>query len=265
MGPLDYHSAMPMNTNSWLVCAPASRPAQARLFCLPYAGGDALIYRSWSGDLSSDLEVCAFQFPGRGKRISEPRFTRMDALVPALVEAMRGRLDLPFMIFGHSLGALIAFELARALRRMALPQPKRLFLSARRAPQLPSRIAEIHRLPESEFREELYRGGGVPREVLDHEELMALMSPMLRADYEIVETYRFSPEAPLDVPFTIFGGIADEDVDRPALEAWQEQTSAAVRIEMLPGDHFFLNSQRKSLLQTIDGAWLQVSGLRRSG
>lgn len=175
----------------------------------------------------------------------------MDALIPPLVEAMRESLGQPFAIFGHDLGASTAFELARALRRMSLPQPARLFLSGHRAPNLPSRVAEIHRLEESKFRKELRLREDVPVEVLEHEELMALVSPMLRADIEVEETYSFVAEAPLDVPFTIFGGLSDDRVEASDLEAWRQQTRAEVRVEMLPGDHFYLHSQHRQLLEIV--------------
>ncbi len=240
-----------MSTNSWLLCTSSSKPVQSRLFCLPYTGGDASAYRSWTGELPRGVDVCAAQLPGRGKRIREPRITRMDALIPLLVEAMRESLGQPFAIFGHDLGALIAFELARSLRRMSLPQPARLFLFCHRAPNLPSRVADIHRLEESESRKELRLRADVPEEVLEHEELMALVSPILRADFEIEETYSFVAEDPLDVPFTIVGGLADDRVDASELEAWRQQTRAEARVEMLPGDHSYLHSQHKRLLEVI--------------
>jgi medium-chain acyl-[acyl-carrier-protein] hydrolase len=164
---------------------------------------------------------------------------------------MRESLGQPFAVFGHDLGALIAFELARALRRMSLPQPARLFLSGHRAPNLPRRFAEIHRLEESEFRKELRLREDVSVEVLEHNELMAVVSPMLRADFEIEETYRFVAEDPLDVPFTIFGGLSDDRVGSSELEAWRQQTRAEVHVEMLPGDHH-LQTQHTPLLQIVN-------------
>jgi medium-chain acyl-[acyl-carrier-protein] hydrolase len=214
-------------------------------------GEDAAAFRSWTSELPPAVEVCAAQLPGRGKRMREPLVKRMDALIPSLVDAMRDGVVQPFAIFGHGLGALIAFELARALRRMSLPQPARLFLSAHRAPTLPSRFEDIHGMEESAFREELRRRADVPAEVLEHEELMAIVSPMLRADFETEETYTFSAEDPIDVPFTIFGGSADDTVKESELQAWREHTRAAFRVEMLPGDRFYPRTQRNELLRTI--------------
>ncbi len=176
----------------------------------------------------------------------------MDAVISALVEAMHDSLGLPFAIFGHDLGALVAFELTRTLRRMSLPQPRRLFLSGRRAPNLPSRFPDIHRLEESRFREELRWRADVPSEVLEHEELMALVSLILRADFEIDETYTFAKEAPLDVPFTIFGGAADERVETSELEAWREHTRAEVWVEMVAGNHFYMQAEHKRLIEVIN-------------
>jgi surfactin synthase thioesterase subunit len=232
-----------MNTNAWLLCGEAPKLTRSRLFCVPGAGADAAMFRWWSGLVLSGIEVCTVQLPGRGKRMREARVTRMDAVIFPLLEAMRDRLDLPFALFGDGLGASIAFELARALRRMLLAQPARLFLSGHRAPRLPSRFPELHRMPESDFRNALRQRGDVPAEVLEHEELMALVAPILRADFEIDETYKPSAEAPLDVPFTIFGRVADERVNASELDAWRELTRAAVRIEMLPGDRRYPDAE----------------------
>lgn len=248
-----------MKNTPWLDCSSASNSVQSRLFCMPSVGEDGAVFRSWSSEVPPVTEVCAVQLPGRGKRMREPLVRRMDALIPSLVDALRDRLDLPFAIFGHGLGALIAFELARALRRMSLPQPARLFLSGHRAPNLPSRFEDIHGMEESAFREELRRRTDVPAEVLEHEELMALVSPMLRADFEVEETYTFSAEDPIDVPFTIIGGIADETVNESERQAWREHTRAAFRVEMLPGDRFYPRAQREQLLRTISRELQQLS------
>jgi len=189
--------------------------------------------------------------PGREHRLAEPAYSNIDALVPALLDGIRTHLDRPFAIFGHSMGALVAFELTRTLHRLGMQQPVRLFLSAHRAPHLPDRRPPLHALPESEFWSALRALGGTPDEVLDHQELMALVEPMLRADFQLCETYRWRSEPRLDVPFTVFGGLEDPNIALHELEAWREETNEAMRVTMLPGDHYYLHHSHVSLVGEI--------------
>jgi medium-chain acyl-[acyl-carrier-protein] hydrolase len=181
----------------------------------------------------------------------EPPFTRLSPLIQALAEALFPLLDKPFAFFGHSLGALVSFELARQLRRQYAVQPVRLFISADRAPQIPNRDPPIHSLPEGEFLVELRRLNGTPREVLEDEELRQIMLALLRADFAIYETYRYSTEPPLNCPISAFGGWQDHRVNRGDLEAWREQTSVSFSLRMFPGDHFFLNTTQRPLLGAL--------------
>jgi len=240
-----------MTTNPWLPSAPQTSDARLRLFCLPYAGGGALLFRPWAGAAPRDIQICAVQLPGREHRLMEPAFTRMDALIPALRDAIAAHLDRPFAIFGHSMGALMAFELTRALRRAGVRLPQQLFLSAHRAPQLPDRRAPIHTLPDEQLWEQLRRLDGTPEEVLANRELMELITPTLRADFELCETFELAKEPPLDIPFRLFGGTEDPNVDEPDLEAWREHTTAALRVSMLPGGHLFLQQQQREVFTAI--------------
>ena len=223
--------------------------AQLRLFCFPYAGAGALIFRKWSDALPHDIEVCPIQLPGRGTRLTEPPFTKLPCLIEALARALVPLLDKPFAFFGHSLGALIGFELARQIRRQHGLHPVRLFASAGRAPQIPHRAPPIHTLPDNQFLAELRRLNGTPRELLDHEELMEVMLPILRADFALYETYLYSTEPPLNCPISAFGGLQDRRVSASDLEAWRSQTSASFSLRMFPGDHFFL--KEPLLLQAL--------------
>src|SRR5262249_55388812 len=150
--------------------------------------------------------------------------------------------------FGHSMGAMISFELARYLRRKHRLSPHHLFVSGRRAPQIPMTEAPSYNLPESGFYEKLRLLNGTPTEVLEQPELMELVLPMLRADFSVVETYAYTTDAPLDCPVTAFGGLQDHRVERGMLEAWREQTTSTFTLRMLPGDHFFLNIEQTLLL-----------------
>jgi medium-chain acyl-[acyl-carrier-protein] hydrolase len=203
--------------------------------------------------LPADVEVCPVQLPGRGTRLTEPPFTQLSRLVQALAEALFPLLDKPFAFFGHSLGALVSFELARQLRRLhgVGVQPVHLFVSADRAPQIPYRDLPIHSLPEGQFLVELRRLKGTPREALEDEELMQSMLPVLRADFAVYETYVFSTEPPLNCPISTYGGLQDHKVSRGDLEAWRDQTSVSFSLRMFPGDHFFLNTTQPVLLRVL--------------
>jgi len=171
-----------------------------------------------------------------------------------LVEALAGALplaDLPFAFFGHSLGALVAYELARALRRRGGPEPLALLLSGRRGPRRPPREEPIHALPEPQFLARLRELNGTPEEVLGHGELMQLLFPLLRADFALHETWEHRPEEPLAIGVSAFGGLADPDVSREDLEDWRGETRGRFRLRMLPGDHFFLHSAAALVTEAV--------------
>jgi len=237
--------------DSWIACRKPSPQARLRLFCFPYAGGGVSIFRTWSDGLPADVEVCPIQLPGRGTRLMEPPFTRLSPLIQTIAQVLFPLLDKPFAFFGHSLGALVSFELARQLRRQYSVQPVRLFISADRAPQIPNRDPPVHNLPEGEFLVELRRLNGTPSEVLEDEELRQIMLPLLRADFAVYETYGYSTERPLNCPISAFGGLQDQRVSRGDLEAWRDQTSVSFSLRMFPGDHFFLNTSQPVLLRLL--------------
>lgn len=224
-----------------------------RLFCLPFAGGGASTYRLWPAALPSSVEVCPIQLPGREDRYREPALTSMVGLSRALSRELLPFLDKPFAFFGHSMGTLVAFETARALRHSAAPAPLAMFLAAYPAPHLPLARAPIHQLPDEEFLREMRRMQGTPEAVLDNAELMAFVLPTLRADFEACDTYACPSEPPLDCPFFLYGGTDDREVHPQGLERWREQTSSAFSQRMFPGAHFFVQSHRDRLLDDIAG------------
>ena len=256
-----------MSTNtktvSWLAHHRPSTRASLRLFCFPYAGGSAAIYRSWSESLPWQVEVCPVQLPGRGSRIRETLFTQMPDLVADVAKDLRTYLDKPFAFFGHSMGAIIGFELARLLREEGAPEPVHLFVSGRSAPQTPSEHRHTYDLPEQEFVEELRQMNGTPEEVLQDPELRAFMLPLLRADFEVIQTYAYVDQPPLTCSITAFGGLNDNEVSRDSLEGWREQTTKAGTLRLFPGDHFFINKVQSSLLRMISGELYQHDLLNR--
>ncbi len=239
------------NLDSWFVCYKPNPEAKIRLFCFPYAGGSANIFRSWSNDLLPTVEICAIELPGRGMRIKLPLFTQLEPLVTELASVLKPNLDKPFAFFGHSMGGLVSFELARLLRKQYGVIPSHLFVSARRAPQLVSNKLPIHRLPDAEFLEELRHLNGTPEALLENDELMQLFMPIIRADFAVLENYIYTPQTPLDCPITAFGGLQDQEVSYDQIKAWEEQTSASFSLHMLPGNHFFLHSFQSFLLEII--------------
>lgn len=235
----------------WVLRFRHNPQARLRLFCLPPAGGGASTFRTWWTLLPSEVEVCAIQPPGRESRLSEPPLTQLALLVQPLAQAILPYCTMPFAVFGHSLGSLVGFELARQLRRERRPGPLQLFVSGRIAPQLADLNPPIHRLPDPEFLQELRRYNGTPEEVLRHAELMQLLLPLLRADFAMHETYTYVAEEPLDCPIAAFGGMQDSQVGWDQLAAWQIQTRQPFTLHMLPGDHFFIHSARTLLLQAL--------------
>jgi medium-chain acyl-[acyl-carrier-protein] hydrolase len=240
---------MPVPQSPWIALQP--RPgARLRLFCFPHSGGGGTAFRGWSEALPS-VEVCAFVPPGREARLREPSLTRLEPLVEACVEEIARRADLPFAFYGHSLGALVAFEAARALRRRGAPLPRHLFAGAAVAPQAHAVATPIHRGPDAGLIARLRRYGGTPEAVLAEPELMALLLPAFRADLGIFESYRLVEEPPLDVPITAFGGVADDFARPAAMEGWRAQTSMAFSLRTFPGGHLFLQSSRAALLESM--------------
>jgi surfactin synthase thioesterase subunit len=238
-------------TNPWLVGFEHSDRVSLRLFCFPYAGGSALVYRDWHRILPRSIGVYSIQLPGRGDRLAEPPFLDLLALIEPLTEAIKPYLDRPFAFFGHSMGALIAFELARKLRREYSAEPAHLFVSGRRAPQLPDSDSVTYNLGDREFIEELRRLNGTPKEMLENPELMQLMGPVLRADFQACQTYVYTDSPPLRCPITVFGGLRDNDVTREFLQPWRNHTSVSFALRLLPGDHFFIHSSEAILLRMI--------------
>jgi medium-chain acyl-[acyl-carrier-protein] hydrolase len=241
----------PTTSNLWLPNVRFNPRAALRLFAFPYAGGSTAIYRNWQKALPDDVDLCPVQLPGRGSRMREESFRRIPALVEALAEALRPHMDRPFAFFGHSMGAVIGFELARRLRENYSLEPAHLFVSGRRAPQVPGDRLHTYALPEEEFIAELRRLNGTPGDVLLHAELMQVMLPLLRADFELIQTYEYVPGPPLGCPVSAFGGLHDYDVERGMLEAWREQTEGPFSLHMLPGDHFFLHAAGQQLLRLL--------------
>jgi surfactin synthase thioesterase subunit len=225
-----------------------------RLFCLPYAGGSALrVYHEWPALLPDGIDVWPLELPGRGSRMAESLCTSVDGLTDDLVPTVLSALDAgPYAIFGHSLGGLLAFELARRMEHVHGRPPAHLLVSAFEAPGLPAEPDRDHLLPDDAFRARLRELVGTPQEVLDNDDLMEILIPVLRADFTVSNTYRFaSPWLTLSCPLTVFGGLDDPEAPPHTLRAWQHRTTGAFRLRLLPGNHFFLNTERALLTEAV--------------
>jgi len=232
---------------------PISVP-RLRLFCFPYAGGSAAIYHQWPTGLPTDIELVAVQYPGRATRLRESAHTKLDDLLDELQTALRPLQDRPFAFFGHSMGTSVAYELTRRLQAAQSTLPKHLFLSGRSAPHLPPKRAAIHALAHEDFVQALRTLNGTPAELLAHQEIMDMMLPTLRADFQVLETWQYQPSAPLDIPISVFGGLEDQGVPTQDLDAWAQCTTHKLKRHLFPGGHFFLNQQASGMLNIISRA-----------
>ena len=241
-----------LTANGWVQYGERRPTARIRLFCFPYAGGGASIFRTWHESFPPEVEVCPVQFPGREGRLLDAPLSDLHALVDCMATALSPFLDVPYAFFGHSMGALIGFEFARYLRRGSYNLlPFHLFFSGKRAPQLSDLDPPTSHLPEPEFIEELRRLKGTPESVLQNMELLRLLSPLLRADFRLCETYLYKEEARLDVPITALGGLYDTEVTRQMVAAWREQAGSTFKLRFFEGDHFFLHTAKNALLLAI--------------
>ncbi|WP_328491417.1 alpha/beta fold hydrolase [Streptomyces sp. NBC_00414] len=234
----------------WLVRRERRPEAASSLYCFTHAGGSPGEYVRWSDDLP-DVQVWAMQLPGRASRRAEPAFTRMRPLVDALLDKVV--FEEPFAFFGHSLGGLVAYEVARALRERGREQPERLFLSSSPPPPLVHGEAPLHQLSGAELLPALERRfGALPEPVRANPALLEIVLAYYRADIEVFETYDHLPGEPLDRPITAFAGT--EEADTLHIEGWKAHTSAAFDLGFLPGGHFYLRAERQELLRRVGEA-----------
>jgi medium-chain acyl-[acyl-carrier-protein] hydrolase len=236
---------------SWLIRRWRDSKANLRLFCFPFAGGGASSFGSWPYFLPAEIEVCAVQLPGRESRMNEAPFAHLSLLVEKLRVVLLPYLDAPFAFYGHSMGALIGFELARHLRKQREACPFHLFVACHRAPHLPDPHRPVHRLPDLDLVTELTRRYGTSEILLQNAELREMFLPALRADLGICETYLYSRENPLDIPITAFGGAQDQMVSREELAAWRVHTCSRFTVRALAGGHFFTQSTQRLIASIL--------------
>jgi surfactin synthase thioesterase subunit len=232
--------------------AGAGAQIRRRIFCFPYAGAGATIFRAWADLLPLDVELCVPVLPGRDARVGEPPIPEMEPLIQSLLGQLIPRLTLPYAVFGHSMGAFIAFDLVHEIARRGLREPSRLFVSAQRGPSLPYLETPIFHLPDEQFLAGVVaRYKSIPQPVIEQVEFMRVLLRILRADFKLVEDYKYRAATRLACPITVFGAVDDSRVTTGQLEAWAKETSDRCTLHLLPGGHFFMDSARAELLALI--------------
>lgn len=251
-------TANDINLKPWIGYTKPNPRASLRLFCFPYSGGSASAFRSWEHSLPPDIEIVPIQLPGRENRMREKPFMHLTPLIQTLLDVLPPLLDKPFVLFGHSLGALICFELARQLQKQGGPQPEHLFVSAHRAPQRPLLQLPLHLQSDTNMLQELRNLNGTSEAILQNKELMDLLMPLFRADFSIYETYTYEHEEPLNCDITAFCGTRDTRVAREEMVSWRNQTDGHFILHTIPGEHFFIHTAQTQVLQRLSHEVVQI-------
>ncbi|WUI00885.1 alpha/beta fold hydrolase [Spirillospora sp. NBC_00431] len=231
-----------------------------RLFCFPHAGGSATRYFPLSRSLAPELEVSSVQYPGRQDRRAEPYLDNIPELADRVFEVLRGAVDRPFAMFGHSMGAVLAFEVTRRLEDAGAPAPLRLFVSGRRAPSR-HRPGTVHQRDDAGIVAALREVGGTDPRLLEDEEMLATVVSVTRNDYKAAETYRWSPGPPLSCPVTALVGSDDPQTTVDEAAAWEEHTTGEFDLRVLPGGHFYLDARHTDVVDAIRAGVRAASGV----
>ncbi len=247
-----------MKSQLWIEWLRKQPNAGLRLFCFHYAGGTAQRAHQWTKQLESEVEICALELPGRGKRFMEPAYTNLDQLLNDLIPVIKPLLEeKPFVFFGHGMGALVSYELSRRLQAKHQLRPQVLLVSGHAAPHIP-RQSVIHQLPHQQFWDRLMQLNGTPKDILQHPELLELLTPILRADFAVCETYGYDDSIVLDCPMVVYGGQDDPSVAADQLDLWRKHTRNSCQIKLMAGDHFYLHNPSQHELQQHVNQQLQA-------
>src|SRR5258708_4430425 len=245
-----------VSTSPWLDFVTPRPWAKVRLFCFPFAGADASMFRKWPENLPSSIEVLPVQLPGRGKRFLERPVRRLTILKEQLYDGLASLFDRPIVLFGHSMGALIAFELARHIQALGKHELLCVVVSGCKAPQLRSQSPKqgrklISQLPEDEFIAELTMINGTPRELLEDRAALQVFIPMIRAGFELLETAEYEADSKLSCPLIAICGTNDTKATPEAMSFWSALTSHSFHLNVIAGDHFFPLKCRKPFLRLL--------------
>ena len=243
----------------WLPYGTQQTYPRLRLLCLPYAGGNARMFRHWGAAMPDGVEVCPVELPGRGTRRSERCVSCIPELVEKMAAEMEPLLDLPFAILGYSMGGLLGFELARALRRLYDRELAALLVAAQNAPSVPLERPAAWRSTDEELGVALHRSGGMSEEALANARFMRAFLPVLRADYTLVDSYSYAPERPLRCPIHLYTGTEDALVSLPGRSEWRRETTGDFMVHRFPGGHYFVQEDEGAFLASISGLLRQLA------
>lgn len=251
-----------MRQDKWLPLKRAKGAVpELRVYCFPHAGGSAGSFADWQSDLDDSIELCPLHLPGRGARMREYPPTNLPALVRAIAEEALHDDGVPFVFFGHSLGALVAFELAHLLRyQPRRRQPRILFISGADAPSRERGLRRLHLLDDAALLKVLESFDGTPPEILQDRDLVEMMLPAIRADFAMAANYQYVARYPLSIPIVVFAGHADTHVSEIGADGWARETTAPCRMHWFSGGHFFVQTARNPVLAAISSE-LRINGL----
>jgi medium-chain acyl-[acyl-carrier-protein] hydrolase len=226
---------------------------KARLVAFPYAGGSAVAYYKWAEHLSLDTELISLQYPGRGRLIDMSPCISIHDLAKESCKTIWTLSDKPLIFFGHSLGAIVAFETIRMLRRFGNSIPKALVVSSRQAPESKSYFDnKLHTLPDDQFLSGFSQYGGIPSEIMECSDMVEYLMPLLRADITALETWSYKPESPLEIPIMALGSDQDITLDLKQLQRWSEFTHSTFQFQIMHGNHFYFQGQLTEVVNTIN-------------
>lgn len=242
-----------MQRNSWIpLNIRKTHSPRIRLFCLPYAGGSSFAYRSIENFISSEIDMCSIELPGHGARINETARDRIEELIPQIAYGIEDHLDIPFAFFGHSMGALLAFELSHYLESHFQKKADYLFLSAMRAPHLPSKFPSMGSLSQKDFLERVKQLGELPENIIQSPEMLDMFLRIMRVDFALCENHLMSPRMPTSVPIFAFGGDQDSFAKPEDVEKWEQYTKGLFQFKLFPGGHLFCKAAGKEIAETIN-------------
>lgn len=237
---------------SWFEVLKKDSSSEMRLICCPYAGGSASAFYPWCRYIAKKVELIAIQWPGRERRFNEPLLYNMKDIVLGILSECDSILDKPYVLVGHSVGAITMFELTRKLLAFSLRPPSHLIVMGCRAPHLPMRRKPIYQLTDEEFVKEIMSFNATPHEIMANQEFLEVFLPIIRADFTISETYQFDKGPPLPIDITVLNGSEDPTVLDFEVKAWTLHTLNKFNQFTIPGDHFFIKSHLDEVCTVIN-------------
>jgi medium-chain acyl-[acyl-carrier-protein] hydrolase len=236
----------------WIVAGVRPKTPDVRIICFSSAGGSAFQFRQWDSHASGRSEFLGIQIPGHDERFREPLLRRADAIIENIGPSLLGVSDRPFVLFGHSLGALLAFEFARWARRQGAAGPMRLIVASRSSPRVKPEYAPVHELPEQDFMRVLRLYGGTTDSILENQEVMRHFVPIIRADLEVNRLYSYRREPPFEFPITAIWGDSDPVTTKAEVEGWCAETNGVFNLMTVPGGHFFFRDRIGEIIKVIE-------------